>query len=188
MVKLLYILDLVSVQHDTLSGAGQARVQQHSGLLLRGHHRHRVGPHQGIYISAILSTQYYQHNLHCLHCLCVQKAEAGVLQRLEGHLGYVTSLLWVGGGGLLVSASWDHTVKVRARVVKIPSPIPWCRCGTRGGASSCTVWTATASLLPGTVLCCTVLYYTIPSPGSRSPPTLATSSPAARTGRSTSGT
>ena len=97
--------------------------------------------------------------LHSLHCLCVQKAEAAVLQRLEGHLGYVTSLLWVGGGGLLVSASWDHTVKVR--VTMIPSPIPWCRCGTRGGASSCTVWTATASPSPGTVLYCAVLYCTI---------------------------
>ena len=90
-----------------------------------------------------------------------------MLQRLEGHLGYVTSLLWVGGGGLLVSASWDHTVKVR--VVMIPSPIPWCRCGTRGGASSCTVWTATASPSPGTaytsLICiveyCTVLYCTV---------------------------
>ena len=39
-----------------------------------------------------------------------------MLQRLEGHLGYVTSILWVGGGGLLVSASWDHTVKVRVMV------------------------------------------------------------------------
>ena len=60
---------------------------------------------------------YLQYYLHCLHCLCVQKAEAGVLQRLEGHLGYVTSLLWVGGGGLLVSASWDHTVKVRGMMI-----------------------------------------------------------------------
>ena len=113
MVKLLYILDLVSVQHDTLSGAGQAGVQQHSGLLLRGHHRHSVGPHQGRFTYL----QYSLQNLQCLHYLCVQKAEAGVLQRLEGHLGYVTSLLWVGGGGLLVSASWDHTVKVMVRVI-----------------------------------------------------------------------
>ena len=136
---------------------------------------------------------YLQYYLHNLQCLCVQKAEAAVLQRLEGHLGYVTSLLWVGGGGLLVSASWDHTVKVR--VIMIPSPIsyPLVQVWDTGRGKQLHSLDrhrepVTRYSLYFTDLYCRVLYCTVPSPGSRSPPTLATSSPAARTGRSTSGT